>query len=54
MLTMTPITANWCQWCSNGTTYINHAGPCPRVKAIEYHRDGVTVKRVEFFEERED
>lgn len=25
-----------------------HPGVCPTVKAIEYHPDGVTVKRVEF------
>ena len=25
-----------------------HSGVCPRVRAIEYHQDGVTVKRVEF------
>lgn len=35
-----------CRWC--GTPH--HGRHCPSVKAIEFHPDGVTVKRVEFFE----
>lgn len=27
-----------------------HQSTCPRIKAIEYHPDGITVKRVEFHE----
>lgn len=27
-----------------------HETTCPRIKAIEYHEDGVTVKRIEFHE----
>lgn len=25
----------------------SHCGPCPRIKAIEYHPDG-TIKRIEY------
>lgn len=32
-----------CRWCD-----FEHGPRCPWVKAIEYHEDGVTVKRVEF------
>lgn len=32
-----------CPYCGNVHTTV-----CPMVKAIEYHADGVTVKRVEF------
>ena len=32
-----------CRWCG-----MIHGPMCPSVKAIEYHADGVTVKRVEF------
>lgn len=31
-----------CPYCS-----LVHEGTCPRISAIEYHRDG-TIKRVEF------
>lgn len=27
---------------------MQHTTTCPRIKAIEYHTDGVTVKRIEF------
>ncbi len=40
-----------CGWCSGGTVQVFHNGPCPRVKAIEYHQDG-KVKRVEFVPEK--
>lgn len=33
-----------CRWCG---TY--HGTACPRVKAFEFHADGITLKRVEFF-----
>lgn len=39
-----------CNWCSSGATFMWHNGLCPRVKAIEYHRDGWRIKRVEFFD----
>lgn len=32
-----------CRWCG-----MLHEAVCPKVKAIEYAEDGVTVKRVEF------
>jgi len=38
-------TPNACRWCGS---YHNTA--CPKVKAIEYHRDG-SVKRVEFHDQ---
>jgi hypothetical protein len=34
-----------CPWCG----YKQHAGKCPLVKAIDYHEDGKTLRRVEFF-----
>lgn len=33
-----------CQYC--GTI---HEAICPRIKSIEYHPDGTTVRRIEFF-----
>jgi hypothetical protein len=36
-----------CPYCSGPHSGVIHGGPCPRVKAIEYHANG-TVKRVEF------
>jgi hypothetical protein len=36
-----------CPHCSGPYSAIFHGGPCPRIRAIEYHPDG-TVKRVEF------
>lgn len=33
-----------CAWCE-----ADHAGVCPRVAAIEFQDDGVTVKMVHFF-----
>ncbi len=33
-----------CQYCGN-----EHATMCPRIKALEFAEDGVTVRRVEFF-----
>ena len=38
-----------CPWCSGEYTNVIHSGPCPRIKAIEYHPNG-TIKRVEFNE----
>lgn len=35
-------TVQKCEHCNN-----SHSGPCPRVKAIEYHENGA-VKRVEY------
>lgn len=35
-----------CGYCSSPFSAIYHAGPCPRIRAIEYHPCG-TVKRVE-------
>lgn len=32
-----------CGWCG-----LIHGPRCPSVAAIEYHADGITVKRVEF------
>ena len=40
--------AGSCPHCSGPNSVVFHGGPCPRVKAIEYHPTG-TVKRVEFF-----
>jgi hypothetical protein len=37
-----------CPWCSG---IIHYGSPCPRVKAIEYHPNGM-IKRVEFKDER--
>lgn len=34
-----------CRWCSQP-----HGGVCPFVAAIEFHPDGISVKRVEFHE----
>jgi hypothetical protein len=34
-----------CHHCDN-----YHPGACPKIKAIEYHSDGITVRRVEYFE----
>lgn len=36
-----------CPHCSGAYNAVYHGGPCPRVKAIEYHPNGA-VKRVEF------
>ena len=33
-----------CRWCG-----MIHDSQCPKVKAIEFEGDGITVKRVEFF-----
>lgn len=35
-----------CPYCSSAFRAVMHGGPCPRVKAIEYHPNGA-VKRVE-------
>jgi len=32
-----------CRWCG-----FIHGARCPIVKAIEFHADGVTIKRVEY------
>jgi hypothetical protein len=34
-----------CRWCGGPL----HRGQCPLVKALEFHPDGFTVKRVEFW-----
>lgn len=36
-----------CPWCSSGMSATFHNGPCPRLKAIEYHPNGM-IRRVEF------
>jgi len=36
-----------CQWCSNSQTKIYHNGVCPKVKSIEYDKNG-RVKKIEF------
>lgn len=41
-----------CRWCSGPFSAVIHSGACPRVKAIEYHENGM-VKRVEFHEDGE-
>lgn len=38
-----------CQHCSGPFQIVLHSGPCPRIKAIEYHPNGA-VKRIEFKE----
>ncbi len=42
-----------CPWCSSSHSGVVHGGPCPRVRAIEYHPSG-GVKRVEFFGDQTD
>ena len=32
-----------CRFCG-----MSHGSRCPSIKAIEYHEDGITVRRVEF------
>jgi len=44
--TATGIVPGMCGHCG-----LIHGGPCPRVKAIEYHLNG-TVKRVEYHDSR--
>ena len=39
--------AGACGYCSTPSQAIVHGGPCPRVRAIEYHPNG-SIKRVEF------
>lgn len=34
-----------CRWCGQPW----HVAQCPLVKALEFHPDGITVKRVEFW-----
>ena len=36
-----------CPWCSGAGQYVYHSGACPKIKAIEYHPNGL-IKRVEF------
>ena len=45
--TAVPMTGG-CPWCNGIGSITVHGGACPKVKAIEYYPDGVTVKRVEF------
>ena len=41
-----------CPHCSSGISQVFHAGgPCPRVKAKEYHRNG-TLKRIEYVQHK--
>jgi len=45
--------SDYCGWCSNPPNHpVYHFGPCPRVRALEYHSNG-RLKRVEFRGERE-
>ena len=47
----TAIPAFGCPYCSGaGTTVWHGGGPCPNVKAIEYHENG-QIKRIEFRDE---
>ncbi len=39
----------FCPYCSGEHQKIDHGGPCPKVKSIEYYPDG-TIKKVEFKE----
>ena len=41
-----------CPHCSSPFQAVMHAGPCPRIKAIEYHPNGA-VKRIEYKEPTE-
>jgi hypothetical protein len=34
-----------CWHCGN-----HHSARCPKIKAIEFHADGITTKRIEYFE----
>lgn len=45
----TAVLSYGCPHCSSSSVQVYHSGKCPKVKAIEYHKDG-TVKRVEFNE----
>ena len=38
---------DYCPHCSNGNIKIAHTGICPKIKAIEYYRDG-SIKRLVF------
>jgi hypothetical protein len=39
-----------CPHCSSPFSAVIHGGPCPRIRAIEYHPSG-TVKRIEYHDE---
>ena len=42
------VSNDYCGWCSNPPNHlVYHFGPCPRVRALEYHPNG-QLKRVEF------
>jgi hypothetical protein len=41
----TIITEARCHWCGE----LTHQGKCPLIKAVEFHEDGVTTKRIEFW-----
>lgn len=41
---------DWCPYCSGENRKISHGGPCPRVKVVEYHENGL-VKRIEFHDD---
>ena len=38
-----------CEFCSDEYNFISHFGKCPKVKSIEYYRNG-TIKKVEFID----
>ena len=39
-----------CPWCSGPWNQVYHSGVCPRVRAIDYHPNGM-IKRIEFWPE---
>ena len=38
-----------CPHCSGPYNSVAHVGPCPKIKAIEYHPNGA-IKRIEYRE----
>lgn len=40
----TSLGLNTCRWCG-----LIHQEMCSRIKEIEYHLDGITIKRVVFY-----
>lgn len=45
-ITQIPIPGG-CPHCSTLAQTVIHSGPCPHVKAVEYHPNG-TIKRIEY------
>ena len=47
-MTLVPLSSQpgACGWCSTPWSVVFHGGPCPQIKAIEYHPNG-TIARVE-------